>query len=260
MNPDCAVDSKHRFACPTPYYTTYAERQGSLCSPGYCCYRCLHPHHQHNVGQTGHYNFCKANRTYCTDQTMIDAFKHRRDLYNACCARMTKDTSAMTLEVEVFAGVNERILVQITGMEDPFPVDEGVGKGRVCDKTMDERFKTVGQAIVAHQLLNAASERARIQFWGHKSKSVILSFIKEFDEKGGFLEYTQRQRWTNGGIYSICAHYLMDINLQQFNMSRWWSGRTKVLGRRWSLPDCENLRKFSMKIAESDPTSNLRQF
>ena len=136
---------------------------------------------------------------------MIDAFSHRRDLYNACCARMTKDTSAMVFEVEVVVGGNEKIYVQITGMEEPFPVEEGTGKGKVNERNMDERFDTAWQAVVAHRTLNDAAKRARKTFWGHESKAVILSFINEFDEKGGFLEYNQRQRWTLGGFSRFAA-------------------------------------------------------
>ena len=83
---------------------------------------------------------------------------------------------------------------------------------------MDERFTSVGQAIAAYKKLNATMQQARRLYWGHESRLVVESFVHEFDDKGGFLEHTQRQRWTFGGWYSVCKHLLFDINLQQCNM------------------------------------------
>ena len=166
----------------------------------------------------------------------------------------------MVFDVKVVVGGGAEIYVPITGMEETFPEVDGTEKGQLNPSNIDERFEHPWQAIVAHRHLNEASRKARKEFWGHENKAVIRSFIKEFDEKGGFLEYTQRQRWTLGGYYSICMRYLFDIELQQFYMSRFYSVRTKVLGRKWALPDRENLRRFSTYIAEAPPTSDLKPY
>ena len=166
----------------------------------------------------------------------------------------------MVIEVEIPTTGDKTIKVLITGMEEKFPVEDGPARNQVNEENMDSRFDKPWQAVRAHNILNEAAKKARKYFWGHESKEVIRSFVNEMDEKGCFLEYTQRQRWTLGGWYSVCWHYLFDIELTQYNMQRFYKARNDVLGRRWSLPDKENLRKFSTKIAEAPPNSHLCSF
>ena len=76
INPTCARDSEYRFASPQPYSTSMKEASACMCSPGYCCYQCVHPHHKHPCNHTGHYQHCKDIKVYCTDQHMIEAFEN----------------------------------------------------------------------------------------------------------------------------------------------------------------------------------------
>ena len=127
---------------------------------------------------------------------------------------------------------NSVTIVPINGMEFPFPEEEGNGEGQVNADSMDERFTSVRQAIATHKKLNTAAQQARRLFWGHENRLTIEPFIHEFDDKGGFLEHTQRQRWTLGGWYSVCKHFLFDIHLQQCNMNKFYTAGKQILGRK----------------------------
>ena len=71
---------------------------------------------------------------------MIEACDNRRSLLRACSARMTKDTGIMVVEVEICLKNQMTAIVPITGMEWPFPEEEGNGEGQVNADMMDERF------------------------------------------------------------------------------------------------------------------------
>ena len=169
----------------------------------------------------------------------------------------------MVVEVKIKGLKNGEVVdVHINGREQRFPEEEGKGAQQVNKDTMDERFISVRHAIAAHRTMNEAAQQARRLYWGDETRAVVEAFVHEFDDKGGFLEHTQRQRWTLGGWYSVCKHLLFNIDRQQYNMNNFLNASSLIWGSRgrWNLPDIVNLKKFYEYIAAQAPDSVLKKY